>query len=123
MSYPFGLPVLSSQSGTLMLVGSARTFHERRCVKLALTSRFAGQPIRFKAGGTLRGLHFQVPPAAQAKLVSVLQVEFSTLHRVRAVRQRSESMCQQSSQPNRDLSSTSRWASHMDSSRWKMMSW
>jgi dTDP-4-dehydrorhamnose 3,5-epimerase-like enzyme len=33
----------------------------------------AGQPVLFEKRRTLRGLHFQGPPEAQAKLVSVLR--------------------------------------------------
>ena len=47
-------------------------FHEKRLRDLGITCRFVqdNQAISRRAG-TLRGLHFQLPPAAQAKLVSV----------------------------------------------------
>src|SRR5262249_26754966 len=49
-------------------------FHEKRLRDLGITCRFVqdNQAISGRAG-TLRGLHFQLPPAAQAKLVSVLR--------------------------------------------------
>jgi dTDP-4-dehydrorhamnose 3,5-epimerase len=49
-------------------------FHEKRLHDLAITCRFVqdNQAIS-KRAGTLRGLHFQLPPAAQAKLASVLR--------------------------------------------------
>src|SRR5262245_16913886 len=49
-------------------------FHEKRLYELGITCRFVqdNQAIS-KRAGTLRGLHFQVPPAAQAKLVSVVR--------------------------------------------------
>ena len=49
-------------------------FHEKRLRDLGITCRFVqdNQAIS-KRAGTLRGLHFQLPPAAQAKLVTVLQ--------------------------------------------------
>jgi len=49
-------------------------FHEKRLRDLGITCRFVqdNQAISRRAG-TLRGLHFQLPPAAQAKLVSVLR--------------------------------------------------
>ena len=49
-------------------------FHEKRLRDLGITYRFVqdNQAISRRAG-TLRGLHFQLPPAAQAKLVSVLR--------------------------------------------------
>ena len=48
-------------------------FHEKRLHDLGITCRFVqdNQAIS-KRAGTLRGLHFQLPPAAQAKLVSVV---------------------------------------------------
>jgi dTDP-4-dehydrorhamnose 3,5-epimerase len=49
-------------------------FHEKRLHELGITCRFVqdNQAIS-KRAGTLRGLHFQLSPAAQAKLVSVLR--------------------------------------------------
>jgi dTDP-4-dehydrorhamnose 3,5-epimerase len=49
-------------------------FHEKRLHDLGITCRFVqdNQAIS-KRAGTLRGLHFQLPPAAQAKLVTVVQ--------------------------------------------------
>src|SRR5262249_54487242 len=48
-------------------------FHEKRLRDLGITCRFVqDNQAMSKRAGTLRGLHFQRPPAAQAKLVSVL---------------------------------------------------
>jgi len=50
------------------------TFHEQRLRNIGITSRFVqDNQSSSKRAGTLRGLHFQLSPAAQAKLVSVLQ--------------------------------------------------
>jgi dTDP-4-dehydrorhamnose 3,5-epimerase len=48
-------------------------FHEKRLQEFGITCRFVqhNQSLS-KRAGTLRGLHFQLPPAAQAKLVIVL---------------------------------------------------
>lgn len=52
----------------------SETFHETRWPALGADSRFVQENQSFsKRVGTLRGLHFQVPPAAQAKLVSVVR--------------------------------------------------
>jgi dTDP-4-dehydrorhamnose 3,5-epimerase len=52
----------------------SETFHEQRLRDLGITCRFVqDNRSSSKRAGTLRGLHFQVPPAAQAKLVSVLR--------------------------------------------------
>ena len=49
-------------------------FHEKRLYDLSITCRFVQDNQAFsKRAGTLRGLHFQLPPAAQAKLVTVLR--------------------------------------------------
>ena len=52
----------------------SETFHEQRLANLGIGSRFVqdNQSLSVRAG-TLRGLHFQRPPAAQAKLVTVLR--------------------------------------------------
>src|ERR1700730_5041286 len=49
-------------------------FHEQRLHAVGINCRFVqdNQSIS-KQTGTLRGLHFQLPPAAQAKLVTVLK--------------------------------------------------
>jgi dTDP-4-dehydrorhamnose 3,5-epimerase len=49
-------------------------FHEQRLLAVGITCRFVqdNQSIS-KRTGTLRGLHFQLPPAAQAKLITVLR--------------------------------------------------
>jgi dTDP-4-dehydrorhamnose 3,5-epimerase len=48
-------------------------FHEERLQELGITCRFVQDNQSWsKRAGTLRGLHFQLPPAAQAKLVMVL---------------------------------------------------
>lgn len=52
----------------------SETFHEKRLREVGITCRFVqDNQSSSKRAGTLRGLHFQVPPAAQAKLVSVLR--------------------------------------------------
>jgi dTDP-4-dehydrorhamnose 3,5-epimerase len=52
----------------------SETFHEKRLRDLGVTCRFVqDNQSRSKRAGTLRGFHFQLPPMAQAKLVSVLQ--------------------------------------------------
>jgi dTDP-4-dehydrorhamnose 3,5-epimerase len=49
------------------------TFHEKRLRELGITSCFIQDNQSYsKRAGTLRGMHFQVPPAEQAKLISVL---------------------------------------------------
>jgi dTDP-4-dehydrorhamnose 3,5-epimerase len=49
------------------------TFHEQRLHSLGITCRFVqDNQSSSKRKGMLRGLHFQVPPAAQAKLIGVL---------------------------------------------------
>jgi dTDP-4-dehydrorhamnose 3,5-epimerase len=49
-------------------------FHEKRLRDLGITCRFVqDNQVISRRVGTLRGLHFQLPPAAQAKLVSVLR--------------------------------------------------
>jgi len=50
------------------------TFRENRLSEIGVLRRFVQENQSYsKHLGTLRGLHFQVPPAAQAKLVSVLR--------------------------------------------------
>src|SRR5689334_24879973 len=49
-------------------------FHEERLYAAGIPCRFVqDNQSSFKRTGTLRGLHFQLPPSAQAKLVSVLR--------------------------------------------------
>jgi dTDP-4-dehydrorhamnose 3,5-epimerase len=52
----------------------SETFHEQRLHDLGITCTFV-QENQSSSGraGTVRGFHFQRPPAAQAKLVSVLR--------------------------------------------------
>ena len=50
----------------------SETFHEARLRGLGITARFVQDNQSYsKRAGTLRGMHFQVPPAEQAKLISV----------------------------------------------------
>jgi dTDP-4-dehydrorhamnose 3,5-epimerase len=50
----------------------SETFHERRLHEVGITCPFVqDNQSSSKRAGTLRGLHFQLPPMAQAKLVSV----------------------------------------------------
>ena len=52
----------------------SETFHEQRLRGIGITCHFVQDNLSHsKWAGTLRGLHFQSPPAAQAKLVSVLR--------------------------------------------------
>ena len=52
----------------------AETFNEARLRALGIDCRFVQDNQSYsKSAGTLRGLHFQGPPEAQAKLVSVLR--------------------------------------------------
>jgi dTDP-4-dehydrorhamnose 3,5-epimerase len=52
----------------------SETFHENRLAEVGIPCRFIQENQSYsKHVGTLRGLHFQLPPAAQAKLVSVLR--------------------------------------------------
>jgi len=52
----------------------SETFHQRRLREIGITCRFVqDNQSSSKRAGTLRGLHFQVPPAAQAKLISVVR--------------------------------------------------
>ena len=52
----------------------SETFHERRLNEAGITCHFVqDNRSHSKRAGTLRGLHFQLPPAAQAKLVGVLR--------------------------------------------------
>jgi dTDP-4-dehydrorhamnose 3,5-epimerase len=52
----------------------SETYHEERLRDLGIACRFVqDNQSSSKRAGTLRGLHFQLPPAAQAKLVAVLR--------------------------------------------------
>jgi dTDP-4-dehydrorhamnose 3,5-epimerase len=52
----------------------SETFHQRRLGELGITYNFVQEnQSSSKRAGTLRGFHFQRPPSAQAKLVSVLR--------------------------------------------------
>ena len=52
----------------------SETFHEIRLRELGITCRFVQENQSYSRRiGTLRGLHFQNPPAEQAKLISVLR--------------------------------------------------
>jgi len=52
----------------------SETFHEQRLRDTGIACRFVqDNRSQSKHVGTLRGLHFQLPPAAQAKLVGVLR--------------------------------------------------
>lgn len=48
------------------------TYHEGRYRAAGIDARFVQTNVSRSRRGTLRGLHFQAPPHAQAKLVSVL---------------------------------------------------
>jgi dTDP-4-dehydrorhamnose 3,5-epimerase len=52
----------------------SETFHEQRLDDLGIRCRFVQDNQSYSArAGTLRGLHFQLPPHAQAKLITVLR--------------------------------------------------
>ena len=52
----------------------SETFHETRLRDLGITCRFVQENQSYsRRAGTLRGMHFQAPPADQAKLISVLR--------------------------------------------------
>jgi dTDP-4-dehydrorhamnose 3,5-epimerase len=52
----------------------SEVFHEERLRDIGITCRFVqDNQSSSKQTGTLRGLHFQLPPAAQAKLVTVVK--------------------------------------------------
>lgn len=51
----------------------SESYNERRAISLGIDCRFVQDNQSFSATtGTIRGLHFQKPPSAQAKLVQVL---------------------------------------------------
>src|SRR5262245_30719611 len=50
----------------------SETFHEERLRQIGIPTSFLQDNQSYsKQAGTLRGLHFQLPPAAQTKLVTV----------------------------------------------------
>ena len=52
----------------------SETFQEQQLRNLGITCRFVQENQSYSArAGTLRGMHFQTPPAEQAKLISVLR--------------------------------------------------
>ena len=52
----------------------AETYNEKTLAAAGISAKFVQDNQSFSAKrGTIRGLHFQLPPAAQAKLVRVLQ--------------------------------------------------
>jgi dTDP-4-dehydrorhamnose 3,5-epimerase len=52
----------------------SETFHEQRLQELGVSCRFVqDNQSSSRSAGTLRGLHFQIPPRAQAKLIMVLR--------------------------------------------------
>src|SRR5262249_50143724 len=52
----------------------SETFHEHRLNAIGIMCRFVqDNQSSSRRAGTLRGLHFQLPPATQAKLVTVLK--------------------------------------------------
>ena len=50
----------------------AETYHQKRYDEWGITSVFVQDNISSSIRGTLRGLHFQRPPHAQAKMVQVI---------------------------------------------------
>src|SRR5262245_22348644 len=52
----------------------SESFREARLRELGINCHFVQENLSYsKASGTLRGLHLQIPPAAQAKLIMVLR--------------------------------------------------
>src|SRR5689334_17166431 len=52
----------------------SETFHETRLREAGIACRFVQENQSYsRRAGTLRGLHFQNPPAEQAKLISVVR--------------------------------------------------
>src|SRR5262245_65948871 len=52
----------------------SESFHDQRLRDIGITCRFVQDNQSSSShAGTLRGLHFQVPPAAQAKMVTALR--------------------------------------------------
>src|SRR5262245_20204818 len=52
----------------------SESFHEKRLRDIGITCRFVQDNQSSSShAGTVRGLHFQLPPAAQAKLITVLR--------------------------------------------------
>jgi dTDP-4-dehydrorhamnose 3,5-epimerase len=52
----------------------SESYHENRLRELGITCRFVQDNQTWsKRAGTIRGLHFQRPPAAQAKLITVVK--------------------------------------------------
>lgn len=58
----------------MTVVGFAESYHDERLRDAGITCRFVqDNQSSSKRAGTLRGLHFQRPPMAQAKLISVVR--------------------------------------------------
>src|SRR5262245_41917103 len=75
LASPMNLPLLVSPKRHLDSRGwFSETFHAERLAAMGITCPFVqdNQSYSTKAK-TLRGLHYQLPPTAQAKLVSVLR--------------------------------------------------
>jgi dTDP-4-dehydrorhamnose 3,5-epimerase len=74
-TYPADLPRLIIPKRHVDARGwFCETFHEERLRESGVNSRFVqDNQSHSKSAGTLRGFHFQAPPGAQAKLVSVLR--------------------------------------------------
>ena len=101
----------------------SETFHEQRLHEMGITCRFVqDNQSCSKRPGTLRGLHFQLPPAAQAKLVSVLRGRILDV----AVDVRCGSPTYGNHvaielSPKQEISCTFLWGSLMATSRWISM--
>ena len=99
----------------------SETYNDKRLGEVGITCRFVqDNQSGSKQAGTLRGLHFQRPPAAQAKLISVLCGRI--LDVVVDIRRGSPtfgSMFRRSSPPNPDTNCTFRSALHTDLLAWR----
>ncbi len=51
------------------------TYQRNRYIDVGIDTDFVQDNLSFSVKGTLRGLHYQLPPHAQAKLVQVIQGE------------------------------------------------
>ena len=67
-----GLPVIIPQPITDHRGYFAEIYHKDRFVELGISTQFVQENQSFSKKGTVRGLHYQRSPHAQAKLVRVL---------------------------------------------------
>ena len=73
-------PLLGLQVITPQVIQDQRgyfweSYHEHKLAKLGIHIRFVQENQSFSRQGTIRGLHYQLAPYAQAKLIRVLEGE------------------------------------------------